>query len=343
MSQVSSPLISAKIFDASIGALLVGVVFQAISYGALCLMAWKYFRRPVTDSNIFRVTIFLLWWGFSAQKAFCLATDLHALYYFTITNFFNPYGLLRVPWSVCLLGVEMGLVITIVRITFSNRLRRFYKARGELDGWRLAPLCLVVFVSIGNFGTSFAFFSRKEDEQNSRRLALSIATSVKMFVSPNQTDLFKLKFVASPRTLLYVPFYIQIANYYLISLVASLNYRELIRSQLQRPLSLDFSAFDRCAPARPTAALTSQSIACASTPTSSAQSSDRMQKWKSEKEIVQHDMILVPECEKMVARNGAGVMDMSNVENKATWRAYPELSDDRGLADVTDIERQDAE
>ncbi|PCH44055.1 hypothetical protein WOLCODRAFT_164888 [Wolfiporia cocos MD-104 SS10] len=55
-----------------------------------------------------------------------------------------------------------------------------------------------------------------------------------------------ITFVASPHTLLFIPFYIQIANLYFISILASANHREAVRRQIQEPLALDYSAFDRC-------------------------------------------------------------------------------------------------
>lgn len=53
-------------------------------------------------------------------------------------------------------------------------------------------------------------------------------------------------FLAMPNSLLYIPFYIQIANLYLVSLVASLNHREVVLEQMKKPLTLDYSAFGRC-------------------------------------------------------------------------------------------------
>lgn len=53
-------------------------------------------------------------------------------------------------------------------------------------------------------------------------------------------------FLAMPNSLLYIPFYIQIANLYLVSLVASLNHREVVLEQIKKPLTLDYSAFGRC-------------------------------------------------------------------------------------------------
>ncbi|KZT72004.1 hypothetical protein DAEQUDRAFT_809602 [Daedalea quercina L-15889] len=47
-----------------------------------------------------------------------------------------------------------------------------------------------------------------------------------------------------PGTLLYVPFYIQIGNLFLISLVSSLNHRKTVRSQIQRELDLNYDAFN---------------------------------------------------------------------------------------------------
>ncbi|KAH9931924.1 uncharacterized protein B0H18DRAFT_70567 [Fomitopsis serialis] len=53
-------------------------------------------------------------------------------------------------------------------------------------------------------------------------------------------------FVCSPLGLIYAPFYVQTANLYLVSLLATLNYRRTIQTRIQQPLSLDYAAFDRC-------------------------------------------------------------------------------------------------
>jgi len=53
-------------------------------------------------------------------------------------------------------------------------------------------------------------------------------------------------FICSPLGLIYAPFYVQTANLYLVSLLATLNYRRTIQTRIQQPLSLDFAAFDRC-------------------------------------------------------------------------------------------------
>ncbi|KAH9829975.1 uncharacterized protein C8Q71DRAFT_727742 [Rhodofomes roseus] len=53
-----------------------------------------------------------------------------------------------------------------------------------------------------------------------------------------------ISLLSRPNTNLYTPFYIQIGNLFLISLVSSLNHRKTVRSQIQRELDLNYDAFD---------------------------------------------------------------------------------------------------
>ncbi|GBE86145.1 hypothetical protein SCP_0900220 [Sparassis crispa] len=53
-------------------------------------------------------------------------------------------------------------------------------------------------------------------------------------------------FLVSPSPLVYMAVYNQIANLYLISLIASLNHRKVVRRQVERPFTVDFSPLEAC-------------------------------------------------------------------------------------------------
>jgi len=129
MSDVSSMQISAATFDASIGGLLLGVVFQAMTFGAASAFTWCYLRQSSMDPRWLRASILFAW----LLCTFCMATTVHSLYFFTVKNFANPYALTTSPWSVCLITSAIGFVLMTVRLIFLSRVWRLYKSKGELN------------------------------------------------------------------------------------------------------------------------------------------------------------------------------------------------------------------
>jgi len=74
---------------------------------------------------------------------------------------------------------------------------------------------------------------------------LLILYSIETGIFPAMVELAGLiAFLLSPQTFIYIPFYIQISNLYFISLIVSLNRREIIRRKIEKPITVDFGVLD---------------------------------------------------------------------------------------------------
>ncbi|KAL4250720.1 hypothetical protein ABKN59_005491 [Abortiporus biennis] len=107
--------------DDTLGAVFVGVTVSAILYGITCLQTFAYFTESSKkDRIVYRVLIGLLWILDGLQLAF----TAHLLYYFVITNYFNPVALTSSPWSAEAFNVVTNISDLIVRSILIDRIWR---------------------------------------------------------------------------------------------------------------------------------------------------------------------------------------------------------------------------
>ncbi|KAI0917956.1 hypothetical protein AcW1_006944 [Taiwanofungus camphoratus] len=286
MSSVASPFIGVHVFDSSFGAVLVGVVFQAIFYGNVSTSMWEYQKHYRGDPWWHKGIVFAAW----VMCTFSLGVGAHAFYDIVIANFKDPYALMDLPWGVRLIPLANGSVVAIVRFMFLKRLWRFCRAKGQLTFGLWSILALTALLSAFHFigsivltvqifcagATDKMMSSKKLFEAmisvgvtadviltgmlcaslNRSRTGLSRTDSMinLLILYTIQTGLLPamvaivslITFMTKAESFLFVPFYAQPPNLYLMSLISALNHREVIRQQVQRPFTIDLSPLERC-------------------------------------------------------------------------------------------------
>ncbi|KDR70475.1 hypothetical protein GALMADRAFT_144760 [Galerina marginata CBS 339.88] len=137
------------------GAYTIATFASAILFGVSCFQAWHYFNT-YSDAPILKYTVGAL----VALEMLHLAVSIHALYYFLITNYLNPFALLQNVWwvadfylttefilrchRICLrimlkltLGI-IGLIMTLVHLCYAMRI---YHVSGRK---KIVPIAIAV-------------------------------------------------------------------------------------------------------------------------------------------------------------------------------------------------------
>ncbi|KAL4242555.1 hypothetical protein ABKN59_011425, partial [Abortiporus biennis] len=81
--------------DDTMGAAFIGMVICSIMYGVTCVQTYTYYSRYKSDSRTMRVLVFILWLLDTLQ----LILVAHMVYYYVVTNYFNPKALVQIVWS----------------------------------------------------------------------------------------------------------------------------------------------------------------------------------------------------------------------------------------------------
>ncbi|KAI0790856.1 hypothetical protein C8Q75DRAFT_108426 [Abortiporus biennis] len=107
--------------DDTLGAVFIGVTIAAILYGVTCVQTYTYYAEASKrDRLALRALIGALWILDGLQLAFVG----HLLYYFVITNYFNPVALQTSPWSAEAFNVVTNVADLIVRSILIYRIWR---------------------------------------------------------------------------------------------------------------------------------------------------------------------------------------------------------------------------
>ncbi|EMD38773.1 hypothetical protein CERSUDRAFT_122341 [Gelatoporia subvermispora B] len=269
----------------TLGALLIGVIIQAVFYGNLCALTWRYYRRCRGDPAWLRALVAFI----GLMCTFSLVTTTHAVYTFTVIYFANPIALENGSWSTSMLTTVNAIVVVLVRFVFIQRVYKFSRGRGVITQIVSTVLVLTAALSLVDLASSIALTVRIFQHSilstevvsmkilwelvfgtgipadflltvllcfclhNSRTgltrtdsvINLLILYSIETGIFPALIELAGLiAFLLSPRTFIYIPFYVQIANLYLTSLVVSLNRRDVIRRKIEQPITVDFGVLD---------------------------------------------------------------------------------------------------
>ncbi|KAI0728025.1 hypothetical protein C8Q72DRAFT_414982 [Fomitopsis betulina] len=148
----ASPYSRAKTYDRAMGALLLGVNFQCITYGILVGMTFIYYRRSEQDPRWLRFSVLCAW----LLCTFCVAISLHGIYWFTILHYNDPSALQKTPWSVSLVSLFTSFVMLFVRLGFLHRVYKYYIAKLQPSLTLVAGMLLVVLLSIAELGGAAA-------------------------------------------------------------------------------------------------------------------------------------------------------------------------------------------
>ncbi|KAG9227656.1 hypothetical protein CCMSSC00406_0000698 [Pleurotus cornucopiae] len=117
-------------FDSTLGAAFIGFGFSCLGYGFVLSQIVSYFTRYTADKAVYKFLVVAIWVLETADQMLVG----HFVYFYTISNFANPFALLEgtVVWSV------IALVGTIVKCCFILRVWRFSRHN------KAATLCLLL-------------------------------------------------------------------------------------------------------------------------------------------------------------------------------------------------------
>ncbi|KAH9933575.1 uncharacterized protein BXZ73DRAFT_77201 [Epithele typhae] len=138
--------------DNTLGALLLGTFFGLILYGVVIHQAYRYFRLFPQDGRLIRA--FLMRQGSISSgcrtqvvaimflETVHTITCMHASYWYTVTNYFQPTALLFAPWSIQFLRATALSQYVKTLVEFSHSLISGVKlANGYVPSW-LLRICL---------------------------------------------------------------------------------------------------------------------------------------------------------------------------------------------------------
>ncbi|PIL22425.1 hypothetical protein GSI_15113 [Ganoderma sinense ZZ0214-1] len=90
--------------DNTFGAILIGNFVGLLMYGIILYQAYDYFRLYSKDTRRLKCLVFAL------------------LYFYLVTNYFNPAALLIGTWSAVLMGVVMSIIIFVAQVFYVRRI-----------------------------------------------------------------------------------------------------------------------------------------------------------------------------------------------------------------------------
>jgi len=251
--------------DNTMGAMIIGVIFSAVLHGICLMQAVYYFSRYKTDPLYIKclVTVTVT---FDATHL-CLVT--HCLYHYLITGFHNPDNLRFLVWSILMEALFTGVNGALVQSFFTMRVWRLSHGNWFLTGliaflivccagcgtgWvvvsmrlqtyeqllRISPLTITInalsttidiliasslCILLQRARTGF----KKTDTVINRLIVFVVNTGMLTTLCATAS---LISLVASPHTLIYATFYFCIGRLYSNSLLATLNARKGIASDV---------------------------------------------------------------------------------------------------------------
>ncbi|KAL4250717.1 hypothetical protein ABKN59_005492 [Abortiporus biennis] len=228
--------------DDTLGAVFIGVTIAAILYGVTCVQTYTYYAEASKrDRLALRALIGALWILDGLQLAFVA----HLLYYFVITNYFNPVALQTSPWSAEAFNVVTNIADLIVRSILIYRTWRSASAKFQQIGniEDLSPikgLIIGVFSCIACIDTSIAvalvailWGRRTGFERTDSQLQTLMVYSVHTGALTSLVAIcVVITFATMPTKFIYIALFFTLPKFYINALLATLNAREtIIRSE----------------------------------------------------------------------------------------------------------------
>ncbi|KAH9829980.1 uncharacterized protein C8Q71DRAFT_384885 [Rhodofomes roseus] len=286
MDSNANPYTRPWIYDRALGALLLGADFQCIAYGCLLGMAYTYYKRSTQDPKWLRFAILLAWllctlccviilhgiywftitnygntsaiqrspWSVSLLTTMMSAvmtivrlvflTRVYKLY--RAKPVLSPAIVLLIVLVALLSLADLGGAIAIT-VTFFQSIKLLGLTSIENLFTAMFSVGIAADVILTAMLCATLHRSRSGLQRTDSVINLLIMYTIRTGAIPCGCAIATLiAFVCSPESMIYAPFYVQTANLYLVSLLATLNYRKTIQTRIQQPISLDFGAFDRC-------------------------------------------------------------------------------------------------
>lgn len=115
--------------DDTIGAMLLGMAGSAIFVGLSTLQMYRYYHYYPEDCLLHKLSVAILW-IFDTLHLFLI---IHAVYYYTIWNFGNVLGLVKIVWSVKLQIPLDVIIVVMVQSLFALRVVRLGNIHNNND------------------------------------------------------------------------------------------------------------------------------------------------------------------------------------------------------------------
>ncbi|KAI0646389.1 hypothetical protein C8Q79DRAFT_962364 [Trametes meyenii] len=264
--------------------MLVGVVAEAMLYGALCVLTWRYARMSnIADPWWFKMLVAIGW----ILCTISLGTTSSALWYIN-----NSIPVINYPWTVNFFLLLNGTVVTIARLLFVQRTWLLYRVLSLHRGHAvyMAGLALAVLLTLVELATSMWLCAQLYIQDMSHRrlpdlraaffvvfvagtIADIIVTSVRciwwhrartgikstdtilnsMIVYTVETGLLPsiingiglFLLLANNSSGSFLAFYMQAGTLYLLSLLTYLNARSVVRQRRDdQRISINFSVLE---------------------------------------------------------------------------------------------------
>ncbi|KAL4243690.1 hypothetical protein ABKN59_011160 [Abortiporus biennis] len=249
--------------DSTLGALFVGMLCAAVMFGVTCVQAFHYYMHTgKRDLFILKASVALVMVLDVAQ----MAITAHMVYFYSISNYFNPAALLIIPWSPVAIVITTTVNDFVVRSVFIHRIWKLSKSvyiavilfilncavavisfylshRVQLIGslLKLKPITWLFDLDLASLasvdtiiaGTLCFYLWRiktgfqRTDSQVDILIRYSVHTGA---VTSLLGIAVLITNLVMPNNLVYIGIYVNLSKFYNNALLASLNARDMLRS-----------------------------------------------------------------------------------------------------------------
>jgi len=113
-----------------------------VLFGVTCTQVFYYFENYTSDGILIKGTVFTL----LILETLYAALSMHAIYYYVILNYLNPFPLLKAAWSLATaLGVSRAIIL-VVHLFYVRRVYHISKKNTPL-------VALLTALTLAHFGT----------------------------------------------------------------------------------------------------------------------------------------------------------------------------------------------
>ncbi|KAI0790854.1 hypothetical protein C8Q75DRAFT_817420 [Abortiporus biennis] len=261
----SLPQVAIPKLDNTLGAFFVGLILTGVLYGVTCVQTYIYFmdskkKDPILLRALLTTRVSRILDGLE------LAFASHVMYWFAISNYFNPASLLIAPWSASSVDIVANLNDAIVRGIFISRINTptfLWIANLAVSSlgltlsvkvhqigslyWqevaKIAWLIYVVFTSIASLDTIIAAtlcFILWRMRTGFKHTDSVIQSLIRYSIHTGAlTSCVAISVIITysimPHNFIYIGIFLPLPKFYLNALLATLNARETLRVEMRNP------------------------------------------------------------------------------------------------------------
>jgi hypothetical protein len=133
------------------GATLIGALVSAVLYGLTTLQTYLYYISYPNDAQGTKLLVAFIWVLDTVHFAFISLT----VYFYLVTNYFNPAGLVDGHWSLFLSVMLNAIIACVVQSFFVIRIFRLCNAKVR---WWVASVLGIIVLCHFVFGTETVVF-----------------------------------------------------------------------------------------------------------------------------------------------------------------------------------------